>query len=71
MKEYVHSALVKRWEKAVRKARDYSTSRSYFKLLMLYAFLPCTICVPLQHNIIKRNLVALLSEHHSYFSKIE
>ena len=42
------------------------TSRSNYEMFMLYTFLLCTICVPLKLNVIKRNLVALLSERPSY-----
>ena len=44
-------------------------SRSNYEMLMLYTFLLCIICVPLKLNVMKRNLVALVSECFSYKKK--
>ena len=59
MKKYVHS--LKGGKRQFGKQKI--TLKNNYEMLMLYTFLWCTICVPLKLNIMKRNLVALLSEH--------
>ena len=64
MKEYVH--WLKGGKRQFRKQEI--TSRSNYEMVMLYTFLWCMICVPLKLNVMKKNLVALLSEHPSYLN---